>query len=392
MQDHREISNLQELCMFSDLSPGSAFFLPNGVKIYNRLLRLLQKEYRKRGFQEVMTPTIAKKELWETSGHWYKYRENMLNMIHDGEIYSCKAMNCPLHCCIFKNKSHSYKELPIRLADFGTLHRNEASGALSGLTRVLSFHQDDAHIFCTREQISTEIKDCLKFMADVYRVFGFKFEIRLSTRPEKYIGDLEVWNQAEDQLKSVLEEAGYKFEIEEQGGAFYGPKIDIKLADAFDRKHQCATIQLDFQLPHRFGLEYVDALNQPQTPIMIHRAIYGSFERFFAILTEHYQGKWPFWLSPKQVIVIPVAASFDEASKEMGKKLYKYNVEVDLSEDMFNKKVARARTEGYNYILVVGQKEVDNNTVSIRGREGKAVSMTIEEMLRKFGEEKRVIL
>eukprot|EP00835_Amoeboradix_gromovi_P000351 NODE_12_length_45166_cov_0.552511.p6 type:complete len:565 gc:universal NODE_12_length_45166_cov_0.552511:27322-25628(-) len=290
-RDHRKLGKEMELVMFHEYSPGSAFFLPHGTRVYNKLVDYMKEQYRKRGFHEVITPNMYNTRLWETSGHWMNYQENMFSFDVEKEKFALKPMNCPGHCLMFKNRDRSYRELPLRLADFGVLHRNEFSGALSGLTRVRRFCQDDAHIFCTINQIKQEMLGCLDFLKEVYGVFGFKFDLRLSTRPEKYLGEVETWNEAEKLLQSALDEFGNPWTINEGDGAFYGPKIDITVKDALNRSHQCATIQLDFQLPQRFGLEYRSETGLDR-PVMIHRAILGSVERMFAVLLEHYAGKW----------------------------------------------------------------------------------------------------
>ena len=380
---HLRIGIDQELFFFNDSSPGSCFWLPNGTILYNRLQQLIKDEYFARGFDQVMTPVIAKKDLWEISGHWNQYKENMFCFDCDNTEYAICAMNCPKSCLLYKNKVRSHKELPMRLADFGNLHRNELSGALTGLTRVRAFHQDDAHIFCTFLQIKSEIKSALEFLEYIYNIFGFKFELNLSTRPEKAIGEIDTWNKAESMLTNALDEIGMKWQIDKGGGAFYGPKIDVHLTDSIGRKHQCGTIQLDFQLPGRFELKYVDENNEFQTPVIIHRAIYGSFERFVAILIEHYNGSYPLWLNPRQIVVIPVVDKFIDYAKKVkdGLRKFKFYVDVDDSTNTLKKKVRDAQVNKYNYILVVGKKEMDENTVHVRHRDNDNKEiMTIEEL------------
>uniref|UniRef100_A0A4W5N6P8 threonine--tRNA ligase n=1 Tax=Hucho hucho TaxID=62062 RepID=A0A4W5N6P8_9TELE len=309
-RDHRKIGKEQELFFFHDLSPGSCFFLPRGAYLYNTLTDFIREEYCRRGFQEVASPNIYNSKLWETSGHWQHYSDNMFSFPVEQDIFALKPMNCPGHCLMFSHRPRSWRELPLRLADFGVLHRNELSGTLTGLTRVRRFQQDDAHIFCTMEQIESEMKGCLDFLRCVYDVFGFSFQLQLSTRPEKYLGDIAVWNQAEKQLENSLNEFGEPWKLNPGDGAFYGPKIDIKIKDAIGRYHQCATIQLDFQIPIRFNLTFVG-------PVIIHRAILGSVERMIAILTENYAGKWPLWLSPRQVMFVPVNPTCEEYAKRV---------------------------------------------------------------------------
>ena len=290
-RDHRKIGVQQDLFFFHELSPGSCFFQPKGAHIYNKLLTFLKEEYWKRGFQEVISPNIYNAKLWMTSGHWDHYSENMFKINIEKEAFGLKPMNCPGHCIMFDQTTRSYRDLPLRMADFGVLHRNELSGALTGLTRVRRFQQDDAHIFCMPDQIRSEMAGCMAFLKHVYSVFGFTYQLRLSTRPEKFLGDIAVWDQAEADLSASLDEAGLPWKLNPGDGAFYGPKIDITLQDALKRSHQCATIQLDFQLPLRFNLAYVDEKGEKQHPVMIHRAILGSVERMIAVLTENFGGE-----------------------------------------------------------------------------------------------------
>ncbi|RDX68413.1 Threonine--tRNA ligase, mitochondrial 1, partial [Mucuna pruriens] len=306
--DHRILGVKQELILHHEWSPGSWFFLPHGARIYNKLMEFIRNQYRDRGYQEVISPNVFNMDLWVQSGHAANYREDMFILEIDKQEFGLKPMNCPGHCLMFKHRVRSYRELPLRFADFGVLHRNEASGALSGLTRVRRFQQDDAHIFCRESQIKDEVRNALNFINHVYNIFGFTYELKLSTRPEKYLGDLASWEKAESALKEALDDFGKPWQLNEGDGAFYGPKIDISVSDALSRKFQCATLQLDFQLPDRFKLEFsAEDEAKIERPVMIHRAILGSVERMFAILLEHYKGKWPFWLSPRQAIVCPVS-------------------------------------------------------------------------------------
>ncbi|MEE6457979.1 hypothetical protein FKM82_000132 [Ascaphus truei] len=390
-RDHRKIGKEQELYFFHELSPGSCFFLPKGAYIYNQLIDFIRTEYRKRGFQEVVTPNIYNSKLWQTSGHWQHYSDNMFSFEVEKEIFALKPMNCPGHCLMFDNRPRSWRELPLRMADFGVLHRNELSGALTGLTRVRRFQQDDAHIFCAMEQIEEEIKSCLDFLRTVYNVFGFSFKLNLSTRPEKFLGDIEVWNEAEKQLENSLKEFGEKWELNPGDGAFYGPKIDIQIKDAIGRYHQCATIQLDFQLPIRFNLTYVSSHegDDKKRPVIIHRAILGSVERMIAILAENYGGKWPLWLSPQQVMVVPVGPTCEEYAQKVREQFHHAGLmtEVDLDPGCtLNKKIRNAQLAQYNFILVVGEKEKASATVNIRTRDNKVhgertVAETIERLL-----------
>ncbi|KAM6289790.1 threonine--tRNA ligase 1, cytoplasmic isoform 1-T1 [Aegotheles albertisi] len=389
-RDHRKIGRDQELFFFHELSPGSCFFLPKGAYIYNTLIEFIRSEYRKRGFQEVVTPNVFNSKLWVTSGHWQHYSDNMFSFEVEKEVFALKPMNCPGHCLMFDHRPRSWRELPLRLADFGVLHRNELSGALTGLTRVRRFQQDDAHVFCAMEQIEEEIKSCLQFLRAVYDVFGFSFKLNLSTRPEKYLGDIEVWNQAEKQLENSLNDFGEKWELNPGDGAFYGPKIDIQIKDAIGRYHQCATIQLDFQLPVRFNLTFVSHDGNDKTrPVIIHRAILGSVERMIAILTENYGGKWPLWLSPQQVMVVPVGPTCDEYAEKVRQHFHNAGLMADVDVDpgcTLNKKIRNAQLAQYNFILVVGEKEKASGTVNIRTRDNKVhgertIADTVERLL-----------
>uniref|UniRef100_A0A3B3TZE9 threonine--tRNA ligase n=1 Tax=Poecilia latipinna TaxID=48699 RepID=A0A3B3TZE9_9TELE len=354
-RDHRKLGREQELFFFHELSPGSCFFLPKGAFIYNTLIEFIRSEYRKRGFQEVVTPNIYNSKLWMTSGHWQHYSENMFSFEAEKETFALKPMNCPGHCLMFDHRPRSWRELPLRMADFGVLHRNELSGALTGLTRVRRFQQDDAHIFCSIDQIEEEIKGCLDFLRTVYEVFGFTFKLNLSTRPEKFLGEPEIWNKAEKQLENSLNEFGEKWVLNPGDGAFYGPKIDIQIKDAIGRYHQCATIQLDFQLPIRFNLSFVgNDGDDHKRPVIIHRAILGSVERMIAILTENYGGKWPLWLSPGQVMVVPVGPTCEEYAEKVKQEFHNsgFMTDVDLDPSCtLNKKIRNAQLAQYNFIL-----------------------------------------
>ncbi|XP_044491438.1 threonine--tRNA ligase, mitochondrial 1-like isoform X2 [Mangifera indica] len=360
--DHREVGKKQELFFNHPLSPGSWFFLPHGARVYNKLMEFIKKQYWERGYQEVISPNMYNMKLWEISGHAANYKENMFLIDIEKQEFGLKPMNCPGHCLMFDHKVRSYRELPLRLADFGVLHRNEASGALTGLTRVRRFQQDDAHIFC-----------------------------RESQRPEKYLGDLATWEKAEAALTEALNEFGKPWQINEGDGAFYGPKIDISVSDALKRKFQCATLQLDFQLPNRFNLGY-SAEDEAKTerPVMIHRAILGSVERMFAILLEHYKGKWPFWLSPRQAIVCPVSEKSQPYALQVRDQIQQegYYVDADTTDRKIQKKIREAQLAQYNYILVVGEEEAKTGQVSVRERDVKdqkdITVMSMESLLKLF--------
>ncbi|XP_004489863.1 threonine--tRNA ligase, mitochondrial 1 [Cicer arietinum] len=389
--DHRILGVKQELILHHEWSPGSWFFLPHGARIYNTLMNFIRNQYRHRGYQEVITPNVFNMELWVTSGHAANYKEDMFVLEIDKQEFGLKPMNCPGHCLMFKHRVRSYRELPLRFADFGVLHRNEASGALSGLTRVRRFQQDDAHIFCRESQIKDEVRKALNFINYVYQIFGFTYELKLSTRPEKYLGDIETWEKAENSLKEALDEFGKPWQLNEGDGAFYGPKIDISVSDALSRKFQCATLQLDFQLPDRFKLEFsAEDEAKIERPVMIHRAILGSVERMFAILLEHYKGKWPFWLSPRQAILCPVSEKSQAYALKVRDQIHQagYHVDADTTDRKIQKKVREAQLAQYNYILVVGEEEANTGQVSVRVRDKADHSvMSIENLLKHFEDE-----
>ncbi|KAF3897595.1 Threonyl-tRNA synthetase [Trichophyton interdigitale] len=406
-RNHLKIGKEQELFFFDEVSPGCPFLLPNGTKIFNALQKLLRTEYRKRGYQEVQSPNMYDVGIWRQSGHWAHYKDDMFKLDVEKRDWALKPMNCPGHCIMFGHRERSYRELPLRMADFGVLHRNEASGALHGLTRVRKFQQDDTHIFCTDNQIMEEIEGLFDFLRAIYGLFGFSFKLKLSTRPEKYLGKLETWDFAEAQLREALTKfKGADWEIDEGDGAFYGPKIDITISDALKREHQCATIQLDYQLPLNFKLEYMTGETIPKStapanpkaeakpegdsnptqaqpsdsstpgpgrarPVVIHRAIIGSFERFFGILIEHFGGKWPFWLSPRQILIVPVMASANDYVEELQEILRgdKLNVDIDLSGHTMQKKIRNGQLAQYNFIFVVGAQEKESRSVNIRNRD-----------------------
>lgn len=389
-RDHRLVGKAQELFMFHPWSPGSAFMLPHGTRIYTRLQDFLRAEYRRRGFQEVVSPNIYNADLWRTSGHWGHYQDNMFTFKCENEDWAVKPMNCPGHCLIFGSRQRSYRELPLRLADFGVLHRNEVSGALTGLTRVRRFQQDDAHIFCMPEQIEQEIHGALDFLKHVYGIFGFEFQLHLSTMPDEHLGDIATWEKAEAALSKALEDLfPGNWKINPKDGAFYGPKIDIKVFDALKRPHQCATIQLDFQLPQRFGLQFHKDDDTREPPVIIHRAICGSLERFMAILIEHTGGKWPFWLSPRQCMVLPVSDKFEDYAKKVHQQIFEagFDVDIDLSPNLLAKKTALAQVAQYNFILVVGAKEEANGTCNVRTRDNKVHGeRAIAELIAEFNQ------
>ncbi|CAF1410559.1 unnamed protein product [Adineta steineri] len=390
-RNHRKIGVEQELFFFHEMSPGSCFFYPKGALIYNKLVEFIRGEYRKRGYQEVISPNMYNSKLWKTSGHWDHYSDDMFKIEIEKETFALKPMNCPGHCLMFSSRLRSWRELPLRMADFGVLHRNEASGALTGLTRVRRFQQDDAHIFCTQSQIKDEIEGCLDFLKHVYSIFGFTFELKLSTRPDKFLGEVETWNRAEGQLELALKSFGAPWSLNPGDGAFYGPKIDITIRDALKRAYQCATIQLDFQLPLRFQLQYqTEEQGTLNTPVIIHRAMLGSIERMIAILTESFGGKWPFWLSPRQMAIVPVGPSLDTYAQDLQKKFWAagFQVECDLDHGTtLNKKIRNNQLAQYNFIGVVGEKEGTNGTINIRTRDNKQHGeFSIDDVIKRFKE------
>jgi len=389
-RDHRLIASKQELIMFHDLSPGSAFWLPMGTRIYNGLVNYIKEQYWIRGFDEVITPNIFNLDLWRTSGHAQHYEDCMFGFEVEGQKWAMKPMNCPAHCLMYASSIRSYRDLPLRYGDFGVLHRNELSGALTGLTRVRRFQQDDGHIFCREDQIEQEVLGSLEFMKEVYTTFGMTYKLELSTRPEKALGEVEVWNRAEKALASAMDTFAGKgtWRVNPGDGAFYGPKVDIKVMDAMDRVHQCATIQLDFQLPIRFNLEYNTGMKEEGKqfvrPVIVHRAMLGSVERMFAVLCEHWGGKWPLWISPRQVMCVPVHAEFGDYASEVQAKLHAegFYADVDLSKATFQKKVRNAQVAQYNFQFVIGKNEVENGTVNIRTRENKVNGeMKVQDMI-----------
>jgi len=392
-RDHRRVAAKQELIMFHELSPGSAFWLPHGTRIYNTLLQFIQKQYWQRGYDEIITPNIFNMALWEQSGHAKHYRDDMFTFDVEGSEWAMKPMNCPAHCLMFGHSIRSYRDLPIRYADFGVLHRNELSGALTGLTRVRRFQQDDAHIFCRHDQITQEVLGALNFMKYVYDIFGMTYKLELSTRPKKALGEVSVWNSAEASLEEAMNTFAGKnnWRVNPGDGAFYGPKIDIKVMDAMDRVHQCATVQLDFQLPIRFDLKYTtdskEEGKQFTRPIIVHRAMLGSVERMFAVLCEHWGGKWPFWISPRQIMVIPVHADYYDYADSVRQQLHAAGLyaDVDVGKNKFPKKVRTAQVAQYNFQLIVGKAEMDNGTANIRTRDNQVEGeMKVPELIAKF--------
>lgn len=367
-RDHRKLGKELDLFMFSEESPGMPFYLPKGQIIRTELEDFSRDLQRKAGYDEVRTPFMMNQRLWEQSGHWEHYHENMYFSEVDNTKFAMKPMNCPGHMLIFKNELHSYRDLPIRMAEFGQVHRHELSGALNGMIRVRTFCQDDAHIFVTPQQIESEIKEVFKLVDKIYTTFGFEYSVELSTRPENSMGDDKLWEQAETALRNVLEDLQLPYQLNEGDGAFYGPKIDFHIKDALKRSHQCATIQVDFQMPEKFDLTYVDENNNKVHPVVIHRAIYGSIDRFFGILVEHFAGAFPTWLAPVQVEIIPVNDVHLDYAKQVKTKLQEEGVRVhiDTRNEKMGYKMREAQMQKTPYILVLGDKEQQDNAVNVR--------------------------
>ncbi|MBT4917714.1 threonine--tRNA ligase, partial [Candidatus Peregrinibacteria bacterium] len=385
-RDHRRLGPQLDLFQFHDISPGSVFFLKKGAIVFNTLIEFLRREYVKRGYDEVITPLVYDKSLWETSGHWQHYKENMFHVDMDGREASLKPMNCPSHMLVYKMGMKSYRDLPVRIADFAMLHRNELRGALGGMTRVRKFCMDDAHLFVSDDQIEEEILGCIDFAKFIYsEVFDFEYEVFLSTKPEKAMGTDEQWKNAEEALEKALKKGKIDFKIKEGDGAFYGPKIDFHLKDSLAREWQCATVQIDFQMPQRFELEYEGADGKTHTPVVIHRALLGSLERFMAILLEEYAGAFPTWLAPVQAQVLPVSEKFNDYAEKIEQELLKADVRVDIddSNETLGKKIRNAEMMRTPYMIVVGEKEVNEGTITVRDYATKEQKeMKVEDLLK----------
>ena len=371
-RDHRKLGKELGLFMMADEGPGFPFFLPKGMVLKNTLLDYWRKCHKRYGYVEISTPIILNQELWHRSGHWDHYKDNMYTTVIDGEDYAIKPMNCPGGMLVYKNEPHSYRDLPLRMAELGLVHRHEMSGALHGLFRVRCFTQDDAHIFMTPAQMKDEIKNVVKLFDEIYSTFGLTYQIELSTMPEDHMGDEKDWKFAEDTLQAAITEMGKDFVINAGDGAFYGPKLDFHLADSLGRTWQCGTIQLDFQMPERFELEYVGEDGEKHHPVMIHRALLGSIERFIGVITEHFAGAFPAWLSPVQVKILPVTDRAIEYAKTTAAQLDSegFRVEVDERNEKIGKKIREATLEKVPFMLVVGDRDMEAGTVSVRTRGG----------------------
>ncbi len=391
-RDHRKLGKELDLFMMSEYGPGFPFFLPNGMIIRNELENFWYKEHAKEGYEFIKTPIMLNQELWEVSGHWANYRENMYTCDIDDKLFAVKPMNCPGGMLVYKNSIHSYKDLPIRCGELGLVHRHEASGALSGLFRVRTFTQDDAHIFMREDQIEEEVIRLIRFIERFYDIFNLSFTIELSTRPEeKYIGDIEVWNKAEAALASACKNAGRDYKVNPGDGAFYGPKLDFHIKDSIGREWQCGTIQLDMNLPERFDLTYVDSDGSKKRPIMLHRVIFGSIERFIGVLIEHFAGAFPMWLAPVQVNIIPVNNEYHlEYSKEIFELLNDNDIRVKLDdrEEKLSYKMRESQTRKTPLTLILGDKERDENTISFRKFGSKdTTTVTKEEFIKMVKED-----
>ena len=388
-RDHRKLGKELGLFMMTEEGPGFPFFLPKGMVLKNTLLDYWRQCHKRYGYVEISTPIILNQELWHRSGHWDHYKDNMYTTVIDGEDYAIKPMNCPGGMLVYKSEPHSYRDLPLRMAELGLVHRHEMSGALHGLFRVRCFTQDDAHIFMTPDQMKDEIKNVVKLFDEIYSTFGLTYQIELSTMPEDHMGDEKDWKFAEDTLQAAITEMGKDFIINAGDGAFYGPKLDFHLADSLGRTWQCGTIQLDFQMPERFDLEYVGEDGEKHRPVMIHRALLGSIERFIGVITEHFAGAFPAWLSPVQVKLLPVTDRAMDYAKNVAAQLDSqgFRVEVDGRNEKIGKKIREATLEKIPFMLVVGDRDMEAGTVSVRTRTGEDLgAMSLADFAAKLHE------
>ncbi len=389
-RDHRKIGKEMELFSLHEEGPGFPFFHPKGMVLWNTLMDFWRREHEKAGYVEIKTPVILNKELWVRSGHWDHYRENMYFTEIDGKEYAIKPMNCPGGMLVYKSSLHSYRELPIRMAEIGLVHRHELSGVLHGLMRVRAFNQDDAHIYMTPDQIKDEIKGVITLADKIYNVFGFDYHVELSTKPENAMGSDEIWEKATNALREALEELGKEYKINEGDGAFYGPKIDFHLKDSIGRTWQCGTIQLDFMMPERFDLTYINEKGERVRPVMLHRTVFGSIERFMGILIEHYAGVFPVWLAPEQIRILPVTTRNNEYAQKVFSQLLEngFRVTVKLDNEKIGAKIRNAELARVPYMLIIGDREEKNNTISVRRKgEGDLGSFKIGEFIERVKEE-----
>ncbi len=389
-RDHRKLGKEMDLFSIHEEGPGFPFFHPKGMILRNELENFWREIHLEKGYGEIKTPIILNQELWLQSGHWDHYKDNMYLTVIDDENYAIKPMNCPGSILIYKSGLRSYRDLPLKWGELGLVHRHELSGTLHGLMRVRSFTQDDAHVFCLPEQVKDQLVEVIELADLIYSTFGFKYSVELSTRPENSMGSEEQWDIAENGLKEALEEKGIEYRIDEGDGAFYGPKIDFQLEDAIGRTWQCGTIQLDFQMPERFEMEYIDNNGEKKRPVMIHRALFGSMERFMGILIEHYAGKFPAWLAPVQVKILPISSKFNDYAYEVKEKMKKdgIRVEVDSRDEKVGFKIREAQLSKTPYMLIVGEQEVNSESVSVRSRdEGDLGQLKVDEFISKLSDE-----
>lgn len=390
-RNHKKLGQELKLFMFHETAPGMAYWLPKGVILYNELINFWRIEHQKEGYQEIFSPLINKKELYETSGHWDHYKEDMfLSETEEGEVYALKPMNCPNAMVVFGSDTRSYRDLPLRLSDTDMLHRNEKSGTLNGLLRIREFRQDDAHIFIEEEQIAEEYERLFKITERFYSIFGLEYKYRLGTRPENFMGEAKLWDKAEKELKSILEKSAKEFSVLEGDGAFYGPKIDILMKDSLGRDWQMGTLQLDFQQPLRFGLKYSAQDGSQKTPVAVHRVIYGSMERFIGILVEHFGGNFPTWLTPTQVKVLPITEKHLDYAKSVTVKLKEEGVRVELDDrnERLQAKIRDAQMEKVSYMFIIGDREAEAKAVAVRKRDGKDLgSMDLDDFIRALKKE-----
>ena len=397
-RDHRKIGEALDLFFIDDTAPGMPYWLPHGLKLFNTLLAFWREEHEKRGYHEISSPQLNTRTLWETSGHWAHYKDNMFTTGEENNPLALKPMNCPNSIIVYKRKVRSYRDLPLRFSDCDKLHRKEISGTLHGLFRVQSFTQDDSHNFIRPEQISEEINAILDIADRFYSIFDVKYQAVLSTRPEDFMGDINLWNRAEEALKEIMIKrfGEENFVLNEGDGAFYGPKIDLIMTDALGRQWQTGTIQLDFQLPRNFDIHFANEKGELETPVLVHRVIYGSFERFIGILIEHFEGAFPFWLAPTQIGIVPVGENDFEYAKEIKEKLSAFRTEIDLSQNGMGAKVNNYRKMKVPYVLILGQKERENGTISIKIRGGKQINdIDVEKFIKiveKLNKEKELNL
>jgi threonyl-tRNA synthetase len=390
LKDHRQIGQELDLFSFHEYAPGAVFWHHKGYQIYRTIQEYLRTTLLDDGYQEIFTPIMLKSDLFKKSGHWDYYSENMFKLEVEDQTYALKPMNCPEACLIYQTRVRSYNDLPLRLADFGALHRNELSGVLGGLFRVRQFSIDDAHHFVRPDQIQEEIEKLLIYIENFYKIFDFKSEFFLSTRPDKAMGDPALWTEAEKDLEEALKSAGVKYGIKEKDGAFYGPKIDIQIKDSQDRDWQLATIQLDFQIPEKMGLEFIDSEGKPKKPVIVHRAVTGSLERFIGILTEHYQGAFPIWLSPVQVAIITISDKQLEHGGKVAKELEENGIRVELynKAETLQAKIREATLQKIPYLGIIGDKEIDKNTISVRTLAGEDLgALDLSQFLQKVKKE-----